>query len=135
VPNPDKTSADYLKVVELAAAQGIGKDNVDAARYDALVLLALGIQAAGKNDGSAVKALLGDISHADPGDVVIHPGEWSKAKDALLAGKKINYEGGSGPIEFSPQGDPTVGYIGLWKVVKGAGGYTIDDSMTVHYQL
>ncbi len=135
-PGADPSNPNHQALLAIAAAQGItDPDNVDSSRYDAVLLLALAIQAAQSRDGSAIKAVLQDVSRADPGDVEIQVGEWAKAKEALLTGKTINYEGASGGIEFSAQGDPTVGTIGLWKVVASGSGYAVDESVVVPYQL
>ena len=53
-----------------------------------------------------------------PGEV-IEPGEWTKAKAAIAAGKKISYEGASGYCDFDENGDVT-GAHGLYIVENGA---------------
>ena len=50
-----------------------------------------------------ISAALRDVANA-PG-MVIRPGEWAKAKEAIAAGEDINYEGASGAIEFDENGD------------------------------
>jgi branched-chain amino acid transport system substrate-binding protein len=135
-PSGDRSTADYHAMLTIAAEQGItDPDNVDSSRYDAILLLALAIQAAQSTEGAAIKAVLQDISRADPGDVEIHVGEWAKAKEALLAGNTIDFEGASGGIEFSDQGDPTVGWIVIWKVFDTGAGFAVDESTLVPFEL
>jgi hypothetical protein len=55
---------------------------------------------------------------AGPDGVAIEPTEWRQAVDALKAGKKIAYNGASGPHVFDANGDVT-GYIGEWAVKDG----------------
>jgi branched-chain amino acid transport system substrate-binding protein len=52
-----------------------------------------------------------------PGEV-IEPGERAKAKADIAAGKKINYEGASGPCDFDENGDVT-GAIGHFIIENG----------------
>lgn len=136
VPRADNSTEDYQKLLELIESEGIvDSDNVDGARYDAVMLLALGIQAAQSRSADDIKLQLGDISRADPGDTVVHAGDWATAKAALQAGESINYEGASGPIEFSDRGDPTEGSIGRWKIVEKDGVFSIEDDVVVPYRL
>jgi branched-chain amino acid transport system substrate-binding protein len=70
--------------------------------YDALFLIALALEKnGGKKDG--LSAALRDVANA-PGEVIL-PGEWKKAVDLIKAGKDIDYQGASGPIEFDAHGD------------------------------
>jgi branched-chain amino acid transport system substrate-binding protein len=73
--------------------------------YDALELVALAIEQAGSTDRSKIRDALRNVCCA-PGEVV-EPGEWAKAKALIAAGKKINYEGASGSLEFDESGDVT----------------------------
>ena len=71
--------------------------------YDATFLIALAIEKAGAADRSKIGAALREVANA-PGEV-IRPGEWAKAKELIAAGKDINYEGASGPVDFDDKGD------------------------------
>ena len=71
--------------------------------YDVAFLMALAIEKAGAADRSLISAALREVANA-PG-MVIRPGEWAKAKEAIAAGEDINYEGASGAIEFDENGD------------------------------
>ena len=71
--------------------------------YDVAFLAALAIEKAGAADRSKISAALREVANA-PG-MVIRPGEWMKAKEAIAAAEDINYEGASGAIEFDGNGD------------------------------
>lgn len=82
--------------------------------YDAAFLLALALEkTGGKKDG--LSQALRDVATA-PGDVIL-PGEWAKAVADIKAGKDINYEGASGPVEFDKAGD--VAGVVIQMVAKG----------------
>lgn len=135
IPQSDQNNADYKAAARIVTERGVDADRVDGARFDAVMLIALGIQAAGSRNAQEIKTLLRDLSRADAGDVEVHVGEWAKAKAALKAGKQLNYEGASGPIEFSEQGDPTQGTIGTWKVQPQGDGFAVVDDEVVPYSL
>ena len=84
--------------------------------YDAVMLAALAIEQAGSTDRTKVRDALRIVCCA-PGEV-IEPGEWAKAKADIAAGKKINYEGASGPLEFDESGD-VAGAIGHFVIDNG----------------
>ncbi|NKB76746.1 MAG: ABC transporter substrate-binding protein [Gammaproteobacteria bacterium] len=85
--------------------------------YDAAFMIALAIQAVGSADKAGISAGLRAI--AGPMGEVIFPGEFEKAKHILSEGGKINYDGGSGPVDFDKNGDVT-GFIGVSQVKDGA---------------
>jgi branched-chain amino acid transport system substrate-binding protein len=76
-------------------------------------LAALAAQAAGNTTGKAIKSKLTEVSKAGKGKVTVT--SFKAGLKALKAGKKINYDGFSGPIEFDKNGDPTGAYIGIYK--------------------
>ena len=76
--------------------------------YDVAFLMALAIEKAGAADRGLISAALREVANA-PG-MVIRPGEWAKAKEAIAAGEDINYEGASGAIEFDESGDVAGAY-------------------------
>lgn len=84
--------------------------------YDSTFMAALAIQQAGSLQPLAIRDGLRAI--AGPDGVAIEPTEWRQAVDALKAGKKIAYNGASGPHVFDANGDVT-GYIGEWAVKDG----------------
>jgi ABC-type branched-subunit amino acid transport system substrate-binding protein len=86
--------------------------------YDAVYVIALAAEAAGSNDGTAIRDNLRDVANDDGGDTQADPGEegFAAAVEALAGGDNINYEGVVGPIEWDDNGDPTVGAIEYFTV-------------------
>ncbi len=76
-----------------------GTDPVELSNYsyDGLMLLALAADAAGSTQGDAVGAKMRTIANP-PGNIV---SDYAVAYQDLKAGKKINYEGVSGPLDFN----------------------------------
>ncbi|GGT41890.1 ABC transporter substrate-binding protein [Nonomuraea spiralis] len=81
--------------------------------YDAMNLLALAAEAAKSDAGVDVAAKLAEVSKG---------GEKCKnfktCVDLLKAGKDIDYDGVSGPVEFNDAGDPAVATIGIYQYGK-----------------
>jgi branched-chain amino acid transport system substrate-binding protein len=65
--------------------------------YDALIVLALATEKAGSTDPDKIKAAIKEVSNS-PGQTVTN---YADGLAALKAGKKINYEGASGPMDFN----------------------------------
>jgi branched-chain amino acid transport system substrate-binding protein len=65
--------------------------------YDSVMVLALAIEQAGSTDPQAMTNAITQISNP-PGDKV---SDWATAVADLKAGKKINFEGASGPMDFN----------------------------------
>ena len=84
--------------------------------YDAVMLIALAIERAGKATGEAIRDNLRAVA-GPPGEKVYY-GEFAKAVSLLKAGKEINYEGVSGVIDFDDKGDVASGSgrITIWKI-------------------
>ncbi|CAB4876523.1 unannotated protein [freshwater metagenome] len=78
--------------------------------YDAVNLIALGMEAAKSCDGVAVAAALMDVSK--DGEAC---SDFASCKALLDAGTNINYEGVSGPIEFAENGDPSIATMGVYE--------------------
>jgi branched-chain amino acid transport system substrate-binding protein len=99
--------------------------------YDAIIIGALAAQAAGDASGPGIKSQITEISKAGAGKVTVT--SFAAGIKALKAGKKINYDGKTGAIEFDKNGDPTGAYIGLhrysadgkFKLVKTVLGSTV----------
>ncbi|MEU6794478.1 ABC transporter substrate-binding protein [Nonomuraea wenchangensis] len=81
-----------------------------AESYDAAVLIALAAEAAKDDSGRSIAAKLAEVSKG---------GEKCKSfkecADLLKAGKDIDYDGLSGPVEFDDNGDPAVATIGVYQ--------------------
>lgn len=81
--------------------------------YDAVILGALAATAAKDASGTGIKSQLTEISKAGAGKVTVS--NFADGVKALKAGKKINYDGKTGAIEFDKNGDPTGAYIGIYR--------------------
>ena len=81
--------------------------------FDAVMLCGLAAIAAGSNKGSDVQAKLQAVS-GPPGTQYDFTQLDQAVKD-LLAGKDIDYQGVSGPIDFDSNGDPSAAYYEVWK--------------------
>ncbi|GGT41878.1 ABC transporter substrate-binding protein [Nonomuraea spiralis] len=81
-----------------------------AESYDATILIALAAEAAKDDSGKSIAAKLPEVSKG---------GEkcktFKECADLLKAGKDIDYDGISGPIEFNDAGDPAVATIGVYQ--------------------
>jgi branched-chain amino acid transport system substrate-binding protein len=93
-----------------------------AETYDAVIAVALAMEAAGEATGAAVDAHLIEVAGPE-GEKVI---SFADGVAALKAGKAINYEGASGSLDFDEHGNVTipatrllrVGDSGEWETVK-----------------
>ena len=85
--------------------------------YDAGIVMALAITAAGTTEPSAVAAQIGRV--AGPPGTVICPGQWLKAFRLLAKGKDINYEGALGPVDLDERGNATGLTFGIFRVQAG----------------
>ena len=103
-PASDTGGASWQAFAEAFAAAG-GEPSAPFVThgYDVAFLIALAVEKAGSADRGRISAALREVANA-PG-MVIRPGEWQKAREAIAAGEDINYEGASGAIEFDGKGD------------------------------
>ena len=117
IPGGSITDAFKARLKAEYAKLNGGKDLADftyaAESYDAVVLTALAAQASGKATGASIKSQLTNVSLAGKGKVNVT--SFAAGLKALKAGKKINYDGYSGPIEFDANGDPTGAFIGIYR--------------------
>jgi branched-chain amino acid transport system substrate-binding protein len=84
--------------------------------YDAAFMLALAIEAAGSTDRTKVRDALRRVGSI--GGVVILPGEWKKAKEAIAKKQKITYHGAAGNHVFTKQGDVS-GVVDVYEIKGG----------------
>lgn len=93
-----------------------------AESYDAVMLLALAAEQAKNDSGEAIAANM--ISVSTGGEKV---STFADGLAAIKAGKDVDYEGFSGPIEFDANGDPTGASIGIWKYEDASGVSVLKD--------
>jgi len=85
--------------------------------YDAAMVMALAVTAAGTTDGPAIAAKIREV--ANPPGVVVCPGQYRKAFRMLAKGKDINYEGALGPIDLDERGNQISLAYGIFRVQPG----------------
>ncbi|MEU0568093.1 ABC transporter substrate-binding protein [Nonomuraea sp. NPDC005983] len=78
--------------------------------YDATNLVALAAEAAKSDAGTDIAAKLADVSKGGE-----KCKDFKTCADLLKAGKDIDYDGVSGPVEFNEAGDPAVATIGIYQ--------------------
>jgi branched-chain amino acid transport system substrate-binding protein len=81
-----------------------------AESYDAVMLLALAAEQAKNDSGEAIAANMQSVSTG--GEKVT---TFAEGLAAIKAGKDIDFDGFSGPIEFDDNGDPTGASIGIYE--------------------
>ncbi|MGW2220997.1 ABC transporter substrate-binding protein [Nonomuraea sp. NPDC001684] len=81
--------------------------------YDAMNLLALAAEAAKSDAGTDIAAKLAEVSKGGE-----KCKDFKSCIDLLKAGKDIDYDGVSGPVEFNDAGDPAVATIGIYQYGK-----------------
>lgn len=82
--------------------------------FDAVILTALAIAQGGSADGSTIRDNLRKVANP-PGEKVNFL-DLKKAFKLIEEGKKIDYEGVSGSVNFDKNGDITGGSYGVWKI-------------------
>ncbi|MBI1741799.1 ABC transporter substrate-binding protein [Candidatus Acetothermia bacterium] len=117
-----KPSAGFTEYTKLYKAKLPGEEPFifSANAYDSAYLVALAalkVQQLGQPvNGENIRNQLRFVANP-PGDVVT-VNEWKKARDLILAGKDINYEGASGDVNFDNNGDVS-GPVGVWSIKNG----------------
>ena len=88
--------------------------------YDGMAVIGLAAYAAKVKGLALTSANIRDNLRAvaNPPGEIIKPGEFKKAFNLLDKGKKINYEGAAGSVDFDKNGD-VVTPIEVWKYSKG----------------
>ncbi|MEU7833085.1 MULTISPECIES: ABC transporter substrate-binding protein [unclassified Nonomuraea] len=81
-----------------------------AESYDAANLIALAAEAAKDDTGAAIAAKLVDVSKGGE-----KCKDFKSCDELLKAGKDIDYDGVSGPVDFNDAGDPSVATIGVYQ--------------------
>lgn len=103
-------------------------DTYASTAYDAVYTLAMAMAKANSPVASDIAKNIRQISNNAPQAEVINPNEFAKVAPALQKGKRLNYTGASGPVEFDDKGDVTGGSYTVWRVSKGR--YTVTRIIT-----
>lgn len=118
VPGTGGTSAEAFNA--MAAEAGFDTTVYTPEAYDATILTALAMQAAGTSVSSEAKDYVFSIANA-PGEK-IYPGEFAKAVEILASGGEIDYEGASS-VTLVGEGDAAGSYREI--LVKGGVDTTV----------
>ena len=86
------------------------------AAYDAVMLLALAIEAGRSPDALAIKGHLREVS---AGGEKFRPENIGDALAAVRAGKDVDYDGYAGPVDLDERGDVTSGAYEVWQIKDG----------------
>lgn len=84
--------------------------------FDAVALIALATEKAGKNEGPAIRDALREV--ANPPGEVVGPGDLPHALELIRNGQDINYEGVAGSQDIDENGDVS-NTIEIWKIEGG----------------
>ena len=121
-PN-DPTVLDGMKFVGVAGSDEFNKRisdvtdgnvNFAAQSYDCVMLMALAAEIVGGTDGDAIMAAIGSLTH---GGTECY--SYEECVALIDAGEDIDYVGVSGPINFTPNGDPTTGSYAVFQFQGG----------------
>ncbi|UXR95135.1 ABC transporter substrate-binding protein [Agrobacterium tumefaciens] len=99
-PSPAQSSTAYKRLVSL-----IGVENPDPYTtqvYDQTNLVIMAMAKAGAADGKSIRDAIRSVSQGKDGEVVDNALDGLKL---IAAGKAVNYEGASGPCDFTDTGD------------------------------
>lgn len=102
---PDSFRKKLLKINKNLSEFAYGPES-----YDAITLIALAAEAAKSDAGRDIAAKLVDISRGGE-----KCGTFAACVKLVKEGADIDYDGASGPIEFSNVGDPTEATIGIYQ--------------------
>ncbi|MEU8195970.1 ABC transporter substrate-binding protein [Microbispora amethystogenes] len=107
---PGAQVSDEFKEKLKSADPNLKDFNYGPESYDATILSALAAVAAKSDAGKDIAAHLKDVSTGGE-----KCKDFKSCADLLAAGKDIDYDGASGPIEFNDAGDPAEATIGVYE--------------------
>ena len=83
-----------------------------AQSFDAATLCFLAAVAAGSDSGGDIASEVRAVS--GPPGLQVGPDQLGRAVRVLRAGREVDYQGASGPLDLDPAGDPTVAEFGVY---------------------
>ncbi|GAA1276064.1 amino acid ABC transporter substrate-binding protein [Planotetraspora silvatica] len=107
---PGAEVSDDFKAKLKTADPSLKDFNYGPESYDATILTALAATAAKSDAGADIAAKLTEVSSGGE-----KCKDYKSCADLLAAGKDIDYDGVSGPIEFNAAGDPAEATIGVYQ--------------------
>ena len=91
--------------------------------YDALMVLALATVAAGDPGGSEIANQIRAV--ANPPGEIVYADDFATARDLLLSGQDINYEGASGSVDIDDTGGVSGGPFEVWSLTTAGRDFTV----------
>jgi ABC-type branched-subunit amino acid transport system substrate-binding protein len=113
---PTDPSTAFDSVYAAAAPTKVDRGTFDVNAFDAVMVTFLAALKAGSSDPADIIANLEAVS-GPPGTKYTFQ-DLDQAIADVTAGKDIDYEGASGPIDFTPEGDPA-GLYDVWGFTNG----------------
>ena len=95
-----------------------------AQAYDCAVVIALAAEEAHSNAPTAFVSHMNDVTEGGTACT-----SYAQCEQLIDAGTNINYNGASGPLDFSKVGEPSVGTYDVWKF--GSKGQVVTIRQTV----
>lgn len=86
--------------------------------YDAAILVALAVEAAGSSDPVALRDALRSVAGGPGAEIGPGAAEIARALELLRSGEEINYQGASGPVDLDANGDVS-GAMEIWRIESG----------------
>jgi ABC-type branched-subunit amino acid transport system substrate-binding protein len=107
---PGVVASDEFKKKLLAVDPKLTEFSYSPESYDAVVLTALAAEAAKDDSGTAIASKLVEVSKGGTKCTT-----FEECDKLIKANTDIDYDGVSGPVEFSDAGDPTEATIGIYQ--------------------
>lgn len=125
IPDADSKSYEYLASrYEAEMGQSVQSNVYASMTYDMVHTYALAVEHAGTKEAAAVSESMHAVT--DPEGIKVY--SFGEGKKLLDEGKKINYSGASGLLEFDAQNNRAV-LVGVWELQDGKA--TVIDSFPV----
>ncbi|SDG79891.1 branched-chain amino acid transport system substrate-binding protein [Sinosporangium album] len=107
---PGAATKDEFKEKLLKIDSKLKDFNYAPESYDAAILIALAAEAAKDDSGAGIASKLAEVSKG--GEKCT---DFKQCAELLKAGKDIDFDGVSGPVEFDDKGDPSEATIGVYE--------------------
>jgi branched-chain amino acid transport system substrate-binding protein len=114
---PKTSAAKQLSALFKKSAKGKPETGFEGVSFDAVMIAFLAALEARSGDPKVFKNHVQRVTGA-PG-VKLNFTQLTKAIKLIVAGKKVNFEGVSGPLDLDRRGDPTSETFEVWRVKDG----------------
>ncbi len=111
---PKTSAAKQLSALFKKEAKGKPETGFEGLSFDAVMIAFLAALDAGTNNPTVFKNDIRKVT--GPPGVKLNFTQLAKAIKLIVAGKKVNFEGVSGPLDLDQRGDPASETFEVWKV-------------------